>query len=89
MEPLTEAQRKTLEDLYRRIDRPMACRTYGFYVSRGTGNWCHLILGLVEQHGDGDIVWGNQDAMEDTLARLSGDTVPLLEWFSTAPTEGC
>lgn len=174
MEPLTEAQRKTLEDLYRRIDervspitrthawwpcrrgcdhccrhlaaplpvtrlewaylwegfqalspearaevrarvaelkgtqrpytcpfldresggcrvyahRPMACRTYGFYVSRGgTGNWCHFILELLEQHGDGDILWGNQDAMEDTLARLSGDTLSLFDWFATAPAE--
>jgi Fe-S-cluster containining protein len=179
MEPLTEAQRKTLEDLYRRIDervspitsahawwpcrkgcdhccrhlaaplpvtrlewtylwegfqglspevraevrarveelkgtqrpytcplldresggcrvyahRPMACRTYGFYVSRGgTGNWCHFILELLERHGDGDILWGNQEAMEDTLAGLSGEALSLFEWFAAAPaapTEEC
>jgi hypothetical protein len=71
----------------------MACRTYGFYVSRGgTGNWCHFILELLERHGDGDILWGNQEAMEDTLAGLSGEALSLFEWFaaaSAAPTEEC
>jgi Fe-S-cluster containining protein len=72
--------------------RPMACRTYGFYLSQGSGNWCHFIRGLLDQHGaEGDIVWGNQDSLEDTLARLSGATLSLSEWFAAGapPTSGC
>jgi uncharacterized protein len=67
--------------------RPLACRTYGFYVSRGTGNWCHFIRGLLDQHGEGDLLWGNQDALEDTLERLSGATLSLFEWFAAHPAE--
>ena len=63
--------------------RPLACRTYGFYLSRGEGNWCQLIQGLLEQQGDGDIVWGNQEALEETVRRLSGPTRPLPEWFTS------
>jgi Fe-S-cluster containining protein len=68
--------------------RPLLCRTYGFYLSRGTGNWCHLIRELLDQHGDGDIVWGNQDSVEESLARLSGGTLSLFEWFEARSTEG-
>ena len=67
--------------------RPMACRTYGFYVSQGSGNWCHFIRGLLDQHGEGDIIWGNQDSLEDTLERLSGATLSLFEWFAAHPPE--
>ncbi|QRK08099.1 YkgJ family cysteine cluster protein [Archangium violaceum] len=69
--------------------RPLVCRSYGFYMSRGTGNWCQLIQGLLEQHGDGDIVWGNQDTLEEILARLGGATLSLFEWFEAPPTTGC
>ncbi|WNG28172.1 YkgJ family cysteine cluster protein [Cystobacter fuscus] len=65
--------------------RPLACRTYGFYVSRGVGTWCHFIQALLAQHGEGDILWGNHDAVEATLERLSGPPLSLFQWFSTHP----
>ncbi len=65
--------------------RPLTCRTYGFYVSRGAGTWCHFIQGLLEQHGEGDILWGNHDAVEETLERLSGPSLSLFQWFAAHP----
>ncbi|WP_242588793.1 hypothetical protein [Corallococcus macrosporus] len=62
--------------------RPLACRSYGFAAARDGGLFCHFILELVGQHGDADIVWANQDALEDAVARLSGPTRPLPEWFT-------
>jgi len=65
--------------------RPMACRSYGFAVSRGQGLWCHFILERLKEHGEGDIVWSNQDALEDTLARLAGPSTTFFEWFAAHP----
>jgi Fe-S-cluster containining protein len=65
--------------------RPMACRSYGFAVSRGQGLWCHFILEQLKEHGEGDIVWSNQDALEETLARLAGPPVTFFEWFAAHP----
>ncbi|NOK31874.1 YkgJ family cysteine cluster protein [Corallococcus exercitus] len=62
--------------------RPLACRSYGFAAARDGGLFCHFILDLVGKHGDADIVWANQDALEEALARLSGPTRPLSEWFA-------
>ncbi|RYZ44555.1 MAG: YkgJ family cysteine cluster protein [Myxococcaceae bacterium] len=62
--------------------RPLACRSYGFAAARDGGLFCHFILDLVGKHGDADIVWANQDALEDAVARLSGSTRPLPEWFA-------
>ncbi len=65
--------------------RPMACRSYGFAVSRGQGLWCHFILGKLAEHGEGDIVWSNQDSLEETLARLAGPPATFFEWFAAHP----
>lgn len=65
--------------------RPMSCRTYGFYVSRGLGTWCHFIQELLARTGEEGIVWGNQDAMEETLERLSGPSRSVFQWFSAHP----
>ncbi|MFB1479140.1 YkgJ family cysteine cluster protein [Corallococcus sp. RDP092CA] len=62
--------------------RPLACRSYGFAVTRDGGLFCHFILDLVGRHGDGDIVWANQDALEDAVARLGGPSRPLPAWFT-------
>jgi len=60
--------------------RPVACRTYGFYVQRDKGLYCKDIESRV---ADGDwvaVVWGNQDAVDRRLRGL-GDTRELTEWF--------
>jgi uncharacterized protein len=61
--------------------RPLGCRSYGFAAARDGGLWCHFILDLLARHGDADIVWTNQDALEDALSRLSGATRPLHAWL--------
>ena len=60
--------------------RPVACRTYGFYVQRDLGLYCDEIEGRVAQGGLADVVWGNQDAVERALAPF-GVTRSLVEWF--------
>ena len=65
--------------------RPLSCRSYGFAAARDGGRWCHFITGLLERHGDGDIVWANQDALEETLAALGGPVSSLFEWFAAHP----
>ncbi|HYN79395.1 MAG TPA: YkgJ family cysteine cluster protein [Lamprocystis sp. (in: g-proteobacteria)] len=61
--------------------RPVACRTYGFYVQRDQGLYCHDIEGLVTSGTLADVVWGNHDAIERRLAGL-GEARPLTEWFA-------
>ena len=61
--------------------RPIACRTYGFYVQRGIGLYCQEIKSSVERSELADVIWGNQDAIDRSLAD-SGETRALDEWFS-------
>jgi Fe-S-cluster containining protein len=56
--------------------RPTACRTYGFYVQRELGLYCHDLETRVASGSLADVVWGNQDAIDHRLAAL-GETRPL------------
>lgn len=60
--------------------RPVACRTYGFYVQRDQGLYCHDIESRVADGTLADVVWGNHDAIDHRLARL-GETRALTDWF--------
>lgn len=60
--------------------RPVACRTYGFYVQRNQGLYCHDIESLVDDGDLADVVWGNHDTIDHRLASL-GETRPLTDWF--------
>jgi Fe-S-cluster containining protein len=60
--------------------RPVACRTYCFYVQRDQGLYCHDIESLVDEGALADVVWGNHDAIDHRLASL-GETRPLTDWF--------
>lgn len=60
--------------------RPVACRTYGFYVQRDKGLYCKEIESRVADGDWADTVWGNQDAVDRRLSSL-GDTRELTEWF--------
>ena len=57
--------------------RPVACRTYGFYVDREGGLYCSEIA---ERKGLEDIVWGNGEAVEQRLDEL-GPRLSLPEWI--------
>lgn len=60
--------------------RPVACRTYGFYLQRGIGLYCGEIRDRVEAGAWPDAVWGNQDAVDRILSGL-GDMRSLAAWF--------
>ena len=60
--------------------RPIACRTYGFYVERGVGLYCAEIKGGVDRGELSDVVWGNQEAVERALS-ASGEAQALDAWF--------
>lgn len=61
--------------------RPVACRTYGFYVQRALGLYCGEIETQVAQGQLSEVVWGNHDAIERRLAGF-GAARPLTEWFA-------
>jgi Fe-S-cluster containining protein len=60
--------------------RPVACRTYGFYVQRDQGLYCKDIQSRVAGGAWAEVVWGNQDAIDRRLCGL-GNTRELTEWF--------
>jgi len=62
--------------------RPVACRSYGFYVQRGLGLYCQAIEARVADGDWADVVWGNHDAIDRRLADL-GETRELGVWFAS------
>ena len=60
--------------------RPVACRTYGFYVQRDKGLYCHDIESCVAEGALANVVWGNHDAIDQRLGGL-GESRSLSEWF--------
>ena len=63
------------------LQRPVACRTYGFYVQRELGLYCQGIEAQVAAGTLDNVVWGNHDAIDHQLAGL-GETRALTEWFA-------
>lgn len=43
--------------------RPIACRTYGFFVARAGDDYCQLVEAEVASRGDRELVWGNAEAI--------------------------
>jgi Fe-S-cluster containining protein len=60
--------------------RPVACRTYGFYVERDKGLYCEGIEARVGRGEMDDVVWGNHGAIEAGLADL-GERIGAADWF--------
>ena len=60
--------------------RPVACRTYGFYVQRNRGVYCREIETRESEGTLAGVVWGNHDAIDASLSGL-GEARPLTEWF--------
>ena len=63
------------------LQRPVACRSYGFYVQRDLGLYCGDIEKQVGAGALADVVWGNHDAVDQALARF-GEPRPLTDWFA-------
>lgn len=55
--------------------RPIACRTYGFFVSRDHDQYCGQIETEVHQRGDHAIVWGNAESIRSDVERISGKAI--------------
>ncbi|MDD5297861.1 MAG: YkgJ family cysteine cluster protein [Rhodocyclaceae bacterium] len=69
------------------LQRPVACRTYGFYLQRGLGLYCGDIKARVAAGTWADVVWGNQDAVDRLLAG-QGENRSLAEWFADEDMAG-
>jgi len=63
------------------VQRPVACRTYGFYVQRDLGLYCQDIESQVANDLLADVVWGNHDAIDQSIAKL-GESRALTSWFA-------
>ena len=61
--------------------RPVACRTYGFYVQRDKGLYCHDIESRVADGALADVVWGNHDVIDQRLSE-QGENRALTAWFA-------
>ena len=61
--------------------RPVACRSYGYYVQRDGGLYCADIDARVATGTLADVIWGNHDAIDRRLAQC-GETRALTEWFA-------
>lgn len=57
--------------------RPIACRTYGFFVTRTQDQYCKLIETEVTSRRDSTIVWGNAEAIHHEIEQISGASVPF------------
>lgn len=55
--------------------RPIACRTYGFFVARDHDQYCEQIETEVDRRREETIVWGNADAIRYELERMSGSPI--------------
>lgn len=62
-------------------DRPVACRSYGYYQQRDKGLFCNEILQSCESGKLDGVIWGNHDAIDRDLAQL-GESRSLAEWFA-------
>lgn len=67
--------------------RPVACRSYGFYVQREKGLYCCDIEMRVADGSLADVVWGNHDALDRQLSG-QGEARLLTEWFDCWRREG-
>ncbi len=63
--------------------RPVACRTYGFYVEREGVLGCSQIEQLARSSAE--IVWGNQASVDHELHAL-GDSAELFIWLHSHPS---
>ncbi len=69
--------------------RPVACRSYGFYVQRDKGLYCKDIESRVAAGDWATVIWGNHDAIDRQINAL-GASHTLTEWFALwQESSGC
>lgn len=58
--------------------RPIACRTYGFFVARDGNDYCQIIENEVSSRTDAtDIIWGNTESIRHEIERVCGELIPF------------
>lgn len=60
--------------------RPIACRTYGFYVERDAGLHCAKVTDAVAANANDAVVWGNGEAVARELDALR-EPRSIAEWL--------
>lgn len=61
-------------------DRPIACRTYGFYTERDGGLHCGKVTAAVTENGASEsVLWGNGAGVTDDLRGL-GEVQSVRYW---------
>lgn len=61
--------------------RPLACRTYGFYVDGADGKYCGKVTAALQQNPDADVVFGNEPSVLKDAERAFGKTRTLTEFW--------
>lgn len=61
--------------------RPLACRTYGFYVEGQQGKHCQRVTDALTEHDANDVVWGNESALFARAEKEFGPTRTILQWL--------
>jgi Fe-S-cluster containining protein len=62
-------------------DRPLACRTYGFFIARDHDQYCQQIAAEVAARPQAAIVWGNAEAMDWATEQISGPPISFVEHY--------
>jgi Fe-S-cluster containining protein len=62
--------------------RPLACRSYGFYVERDHDAWCERVAAHVA-HERERLVFGNHAALDRELQQIDGEPRSLKTWLAT------
>jgi uncharacterized protein len=57
--------------------RPIACRTYGFFVTHDHDQYCQQIETEIHDRTEREIVWGNAEAIRHEIERMSGKPIPF------------
>lgn len=62
--------------------RPVACRSYGFYVSRRSNQWCGQIEEMVNEGLAAGITLGNHQALTRRMTKQFGPVKSITTWFT-------
>lgn len=65
--------------------RPVACRTYGFFVARDHDQFCQQIESEVNERGEDAIVWGNAETIRHDVKQISGVSIPFESHYGDRP----
>lgn len=62
--------------------RPIACRTYGFFVARDHDQYCQQIETEIHERGENAIIWGNAETVRHDIEQMSGTPIAFEKHYS-------